>query len=99
MAAAKRRRTDYGAAADRTAPTPAPPRPATPAARPPRTKPIRITLDLDPTLYHQLNVWRNRAAADMGLTRVTLAQVLRILGELLLEESDIAEKVQTRIEA
>lgn len=82
------KRTDYRAAADRSA--------ATPVLRP-RTDPIRVTLDLQPAQHAGLKAWCNMAAVEAGLPRVDLAPVLRILGDLLTKGDDEAPELQQLI--
>jgi hypothetical protein len=101
-----KRRTNFAAAADRQtppaaapAPAPAPPGTGGKAVRAPRTKPVRVTLDLAPAQHRALKAWCNQAALDGQLPTVNLAHVFRILGDLLLNESDVTERVQTRLEA
>jgi hypothetical protein len=65
MAAAAARRTDPGAApAGRTAI---------------RSKPVRITLDLNPELYRLLTRWADEAAVEMDVPRVALADAVRAM--------------------
>lgn len=93
--ATRPRRTNLKAAGDRTAPTKAP---ATKAAKAPRTKPIRVTLDLEPKQHMALKQWCNAAAVETQLPNVSLATVYRILGDLLVTDDAIAEQVQARLE-
>jgi hypothetical protein len=65
MAAAAARRTDPDAApAGRTAI---------------RSKPVRITLDLNPELYRLLTRWADEAAVEMDVPRVALADAVRAM--------------------
>src|SRR6266513_6536929 len=55
-----------------------------PDARPPgrtaiRSKPVRITLDLNPELYRQLTEWADAAAIALNVPRVALADAMRAM--------------------
>ncbi|MFD4401114.1 hypothetical protein, partial [Kitasatospora sp. NPDC058478] len=67
-------KANYGAAADRSK---KPPREV--AAPRVRTEPIRVTLDLKPTLHTKLKKWCNLTAAERDLPEVAMAPVLRLL--------------------
>jgi hypothetical protein len=74
MAAAAARRTEPGA------------RPAGQTAI--RSKPVRITLDLNPELYRQLTVWADSAAITLGVPRVSLADAVRAMIRVSTESPD-----------
>ncbi len=44
-----------------------------------RSKPVRITLDLNPELYRQLTMWADSAAVTLGVPRVSLADAVRAM--------------------
>lgn len=44
-----------------------------------RSKPIRITLDLNPELYRQLIRWADSAAVSLDVPRVALADAVRAM--------------------
>lgn len=44
-----------------------------------RSKPVRITLDLDPEVYRALQEWTAKAARDLDVPKVTNAQALRAM--------------------
>jgi hypothetical protein len=44
-----------------------------------RSKPVRITLDLSPELYRQLNAWADAAAVSLGVPRLPLAEAVRAM--------------------
>lgn len=72
--------------------TPPVPRQA-PALEPVSTKPVRITLDLAPTLYDSFGDWNRQAARQMGVGRITGADTLRILLRRLLADEQLAAAV------
>jgi hypothetical protein len=74
MAAAAARRTEPGALpAGRTAI---------------RSKPVRITLDLNPELYRQLIQWADAAAIELNVPRVALADAMRAMIRVTTENPD-----------
>ena len=74
MAAAATRRTGPG---------------ATPAGRTAiRSKPVRITLDLNPELYRQLTQWADTAAIELNVPRVALADAMRAMIRVTTENPD-----------
>jgi hypothetical protein len=66
-----------------------------PGARPPgrtaiRSKPVRITLDLNPELYRQLTQWAASAAIALDVPRVALADAVRAMIKAAAESPDRA---------
>jgi hypothetical protein len=62
-------------------------------ARPPgrtaiRSKPVRITLDLSPELYRQLTGWADSAAIALDVPRVALADAVRAMIRVTIEDPD-----------
>jgi hypothetical protein len=58
-----------------------------------RTKPIRVTLDLDQVMYADLTRWVNLAANQAGLPRLSLAKALRAMISATLLDKGIAAVV------
>ncbi|MFI1890747.1 hypothetical protein [Streptomyces jumonjinensis] len=72
--------------------------PSGPAAPPSvRTAPIRVTLDLTPADHRALKRWCNATAVELDLPQVPLAPVLRLLGEELLNDPELAARIRTRL--
>ena len=66
---------------------------ATPDARPAgrtaiRSKPVRITLDLNPELYRQLTTWADAAAVTLDVPRVSLADAVRAMIRVAADNPD-----------
>lgn len=73
-AAEKQRARLMAAATRRTEPD------AAPAGRTAiRSKPVRITVDLPPETYRQLQEWTTRATAELDIPRLTLADAIRAM--------------------
>ena len=53
-----------------------------------RSKPVRITLDLSPELYRQLNRWAHSAAIELDVPRVALADAVRAMIRVSTESPD-----------
>jgi hypothetical protein len=65
-----------------------------PDAHPPgrtaiRSKPIRITLDLSPELYRELTHWADSAAIALDVPRVALADAVRTMIRVTIEDPDV----------
>ena len=52
------------------------------------SKPVRITLDLSPELYRELNVWADEAAIALGVPRVSLADAVRAMIRVTADHPD-----------
>ena len=60
-----------------------------------RSKPVRITLDLSPELYRQLNLWTDSAAVALGVPRVSLADAVRAMIRVTTEDpADVLEQLR-----
>jgi hypothetical protein len=44
-----------------------------------RSKPVRITVDLPPEAYRQLQEWVTKAAGELDIPRLTLADAVRAM--------------------
>lgn len=92
---AKRRgqRTNFAAAADRTQRT----GPATKrSAKNLRTTPVRITVDLDPELYDEMNRLRRQIGADID-ANVTTAKLSRALYRQLLADPGLLDDIRSAL--
>ena len=71
---------------------------STSAAEPaPRAKPVRLSLDLAPAAYRELQEFCAAAAVALERPRVAGADVLRSLLAELREDNDLAARVQGRL--
>jgi hypothetical protein len=56
---------------------------------PARTRPVRITVDLDPEMHRQLRIW----CVNSGLSAATQAGVLRALAARLMSDPELSAAV------
>lgn len=57
------------------------------AAMTERTKPHRVTLDLDPALFRDLNRWIATAAVEADRPRLSLAEALRAIVQATISDT------------
>ncbi len=63
----------------------------------PRSKTVRITLDLAPLQYRRLNRWCDEAAETLGVARVTSVSVLRQLLVQLDSDPELGERLLAQL--
>lgn len=73
--------------------SPAPARTASPV----RVQPVRLTVDLSPARYRDLQGWLNESAVRLGRSRVTKQDALGALVALLLRDEHTAQLVLKEI--
>jgi len=78
-------------AADATTP------PATPPPIAPRSRPVRLTLDLAPVQHRELTRWCADAAYELGLSKVPATSVIRLLIGQLASDPELAARIQALI--
>jgi len=64
-----------------------------------RTKPVRVTLDLDPATYTELNRWLGTAAveANPDFPRLTIARALRAMIHATINDPAAASAVMEQL--
>lgn len=62
-----------------------------------RATPVRLTVDLAPTMHAALEDWARDAARSAGRVRITRVDVVRELIRQLLAEPELAQRVQDRL--
>lgn len=65
----------------------------------PRTKPVRITVDLSPLAYRDLSRWCAESADQLDMVKVNNAAVVRTLLALLDDDPNLSEQVRARLAA
>lgn len=63
-------------------------------ARPPRTRPVRVTVELSPIEHKALRQWCAQVSADLDLPLVAGAEVFRTLLGLMRDDSAVADRVR-----
>lgn len=64
-----------------------------------RTKPIRVTVDVRPTMHRRLKRWCNATAAELDVSSVDLSALFRVLASEVLEDERLADRVAKRLQA
>lgn len=59
-----------------------------------QVKPVRSTVDLSPVQHAGLKAWCGETAVEIGTSRVTTQDVMRVLVARLLTDDDLAEKIR-----
>jgi hypothetical protein len=71
--------------------------PATPPPIAPRSRPVRLTLDLAPVQHRKLTRWCADAAYELGLSKVPATSVIRLLIGQLASDPELAARIQALI--
>lgn len=98
MSAASRRSELAARAATVAAGPPADQYSAPETTRAPRTRPVRVTVELSPMEHKALRQWCANTAADLDLPVVAGAEVFRALLSLMREDTELADRVQAELE-
>lgn len=65
----------------------------------PRTKPVRVTVDIRPSVHRSLKRWCNSTAAELDLSSVDLSALLRVLADEVLNDERLSDRVAKRLQA
>jgi hypothetical protein len=68
-----------------------------PAAMKIHDKPVRSTVDLPPLRHNALKQWCGQAAHDIGVSRVTTQDVLRVMVTRLLTDATFARQIEDEL--
>jgi hypothetical protein len=68
------------------------------SSRVPRTRPVRVTVELSPLEHKALRQWCAQTSADLDLPVVAGAEVFRALLSLMRDDPAVAEQVRTELE-
>lgn len=69
------------------------------AAAAPRSKPVRVSVDLSPNAYRSLGSYCSEAAAELGRAKVTNVQAFRAFVSLLDTDPDVRQRVTDELRA
>lgn len=69
------------------------------AAAAPRSKPVRVSVDLSPNAYRSLGSYCGEAAAELGRPKVTNVQAFRAFVSLLDTDPDVRQRVTDELRA
>ena len=69
------------------------------AAPAPRTRPVRITVDLAPVDHMRFKRWCDDVAPDVGVATVRASEVVRVLLSYLHERPELADDVVRELRA
>ncbi len=102
MNAASRRSELAARAAAVTTSVPAPSEPGSSDGRDgeprvPRTRPVRVTVELSPMEHKQLRRWCAETSADLDLPVVAGAEVFRALLNLMHDHPEVADQVRAEL--
>lgn len=62
-----------------------------------RTKPVRVTADLSPSMYRALSKLAVEAAASLGRARLPQVEVIRALVRLASSETPLGQQIRTAV--
>jgi hypothetical protein len=65
--------------------------------RVPRTRPVRVTVELSPMEHKQLRRWCAETSADLDLPVVAGAEVFRALLSMMFSHPEVAEQVRAEL--
>lgn len=69
------------------------------AAVAPRSKPVRVSVDLSPNAYRSLGSYCSEAAAELGRAKVTNVQAFRAFVSLLETDPEVRQRVTEELRA
>lgn len=67
------------------------------AGRAPRTRPVRVTVELSPIEHQALRQWCAHTSAELDLPVVAGAEVFRALLSLMRENPEVADQVRAEL--
>lgn len=70
----------------------------TPTGRVPRTRPVRVTVELSPMEHKALRQWCAQTSAELDLPVVAGAEVFRVLLALMRDDPSMADAVRAELE-
>ena len=56
-------------------------------------KRVRITVDLEPAAYRELTSWTGRAAEELGVARLTIADAVRAMARVTALDKSVSAEV------
>lgn len=73
-------------------------RAAAPAPTAPRSKPVRMTIEITPQMHRQLTAWTHELMLDLDLTRITMSDAVRAMITLTATDPEVSAKVRDLVQ-
>lgn len=72
--------------------------PTAPMHRAPRTKPVRLSVDVSPQSHRFLVGWSAQISAEQGRARIAHTEILRVMLEELSQDEELQQRIARAID-